>query len=142
MDEVFFYREILIFSELIQCSLSKFGQYLDCEPFLWSMFTKTLTFSAAVILFLYGVYDILVVWFGFWCYNIYIWLHLVLLPHLDLLVSSGLWMLQRNYWRKEERRQRYLLYFDFISTTTLWVGKSFLMPNEIVASPRQCVRIC
>ena len=33
------------------------------------------------------------------------------LPHLNSLASSCLWRLQRNYWRKEERRPKYLLYF-------------------------------
>ena len=37
------------------------------------------------------------------------------LPHLNSLTYSGLWRLQRNYWRKEEKRPGYLLYFDFIS---------------------------
>ena len=63
------------------------------------------------------------------------------LPHLNLLVSSGLWTLQRNYWRKEERRPRYLLHFDFISRfNNHSVGeKLFLNPNEMVASLRQGV---
>ena len=63
--------------------------------------------------------DILVVvhlvWFGFSCNNIWIWLHFwFLLTLLNLMVSYGLWRLQRNYWR-EGRRPRYLLHFDFIS---------------------------
>ena len=36
----------------------------------------------------------------------------------------------------------YILTLFLVSTNILWVGKSFLNPNEMVASPRQGVKMC
>ena len=44
--------------------------------------------------------------------------------------------------RKRREGVRYLLYFDFISKSILRMRKSFLNPNEMVASPRHGVKMC